>query len=107
MNQRPTMAIHSAGVNPPAEFALWNLGFRPFYLLGSIFAALSIALWIGQYAGYLPFAYLRSPASHGSEMLFGYTTAIVAGFLFTAVRNWTGQPTPTGATLMGLAVPGQ
>ena len=65
------MAIHSAGVNPPAEFALWNLGFRPFYLLGSIFAALSIALWIGQYAGYLPFAYLRSPASHGSEMLLG------------------------------------
>jgi uncharacterized protein involved in response to NO len=37
-------------------------------------------------------------------MLFGYTTAIVAGFLFTAVRNWTGQPTPTGPTLVGLAL---
>lgn len=86
------------------RFALWNLGFRPFYLLGSVFAALSIFLWVGQYGGYLPAAYMRSPAWHGHEMLFGYTLAVVAGFLFTAVRNWTGQPTPTGAVLMAYAV---
>ena len=42
-----------------AGFALWNLGFRPFYLLASIFAALSILLWICQYTGHLPAAYLR------------------------------------------------
>jgi uncharacterized protein involved in response to NO len=36
-------------------------------------------------------------------MLYGYTMAVVAGFLFTAVRNWTGRPTPTGATLVALA----
>ena len=39
---------------PGGHFALWVLGFRPFYLLASIFAALSIPLWFSQYAGYLP-----------------------------------------------------
>ena len=88
----------------PSRFALWNLGFRPFYLLASIFSALSILLWVCQYEGYLPATYVRSPAWHGHEMLFGYTMAVVAGFLFTAVRNWTGRPTPTGAPLAALAL---
>ena len=43
------------------------------------------------------------PAWHGHEMLFGYTLAVVAGFLLTAVRNWTGKPTPAGAPLIALA----
>ncbi len=85
-------------------FALWNLGFRPFYLLASLFAAVSILLWIAEYAGYLPGGYLRDPVWHAHEMLFGYTIAVVTGFLFTAVRNWTGQPTPTGALLAGYAL---
>ena len=84
--------------------ALWNLGFRPFYFLAGIFAAVSIALWVGQYAGYLPTPYLSGAAEHGQEMLFGYTLAVVAGFLFTAVRNWTNRPTPTGATLVAFAM---
>jgi uncharacterized protein involved in response to NO len=86
-----------------ARFALWNLGFRPFYLLASSFAALSILSWVARYAGILPAGRLSTPAWHGHEMLYGYTMAVVAGFLFTAVRNWTGRPTPTGATLMALA----
>ena len=90
-------------ISVSAEFALWNLGFRPFYLLASIFAASSILLWICQYTGQLPAVYLRSPAWHGHEMLFGYTMAVVAGFLLTAVGNWTGKPTPTGAALIALA----
>jgi len=87
----------------PGGFALWSLGFRPFYLLASGFAALSILLWICQYTGHLPAAYLRTPAWHGHEMLYGYTVAVMAGFLLTAVRNWTGKPTPTGPALMALA----
>jgi uncharacterized protein involved in response to NO len=83
--------------------ALWSLGFRPFYLLASSFATLSILLWICQYNGHLPAAYLRTPAWHGHEMLYGYTVAVIAGFLLTAVRNWTGKPTPTGRPLMALA----
>ncbi len=85
----------------PARFALWALGFRPFYLAASVFAALSVPLWIAQYAGWLPTPYARGALLHGHEMLFGYTMAVIAGFLFTAVRNWTGRPTPTGATLAG------
>ena len=84
-------------------FALWNLGFRPFYLLASIFAALSIVLWIAEYGGYLPGGYLRDPVWHAHEMLFGFVVAVVTGFLFTAGRNWTGQPTPTGWLLAAYA----
>ena len=84
--------------------ALWSLGFRPFYLLASIFAAVSILVWIAEYAGWLPVGYLRNPVWHAHEMLFGYTTAVIAGFLFTAGRNWTGQATPTGRLLAGYAL---
>ncbi len=87
----------------PAGFALWNLGFRPFYLLASLYAAASIALWVCQYTGHMPVAYVRGPAWHGHEMLYGYTMAVVAGFLLTAVRNWTALETPSGAPLMALA----
>ena len=87
-----------------AKFALWALGFRPFYLLASIFAALSIPLWVAQYTGYLPVSLMHGSTWHGHEMLFGYTLAVVAGFLFTAGRNWTGQPTPTGGVLFVFAL---
>ena len=86
-------------IHAPAAFALWNLGFRPFYFLASVFAALSVALWTCEYVGYLPAGFLRVPLWHGHEMLFGSTLAVVTGFLFTAVRNWTGQATPTEALL--------
>jgi uncharacterized protein involved in response to NO len=85
-------------------FALWNLGFRPFYLLASAFAAISVALWVLQYGGLVPVAYLQSPVWHGHEMLFGFALAVITGFLFTAVRNWTGRPTPTGAVLATIAL---
>jgi uncharacterized protein involved in response to NO len=84
-------------------FALFNLGFRPFYLLASLFAAVSMLLWSTEYSGWLPSAYLQGPLWHGHEMLFGFTLAVVAGFLLTAVRAWTGQPTPVGLPLMALA----
>lgn len=90
---------------PPAvvSFALWNLGFRPFYLLASMFGAFSVLLWAVQFSGYLTSAYLQGPVWHGHEMLFGYTTAVIAGFLLTAVRAWTNEPTPSGVPLMALA----
>lgn len=86
-----------------ARFALWNLGFRPFYLLASLFSALSILLWAAQFSGCLPQAYLPGPVWHGHEMLFGYTTAVIAGFLLTAVTAWTRQPAASGVPLMALA----
>jgi uncharacterized protein involved in response to NO len=84
-------------------FALWALGFRPFYLLASIFAALSIGLWALEFAGWMPWAYLPASVWHAHEMLFGFALAVVVGFLLTAGRNWSNRPTPTGLRLAALA----
>ena len=84
------------------RFALWELGFRPFYLAASAYAAISIALWGLQYSGVLGATYLAGPAWHAHEMLFGFTAAVIAGFLFTAVVNWTGRPTPHGPWLAAI-----
>jgi uncharacterized protein involved in response to NO len=88
---------------PPPGFALWQLGFRPFYLLASVFGALSIALWALQFAGWLGPTYLQGPLWHAHEMLFGFALAVVVGFLLTAGSNWTGRPTLSGAPLAALA----
>ena len=85
-------------------FALWELGFRPFFLLASLFGAASVGLWTAQLSGWLPSAYLHDSRWHAHEMLFGYALAVVAGFLLTAVRNWTGMPTARGTTLVALVV---
>jgi len=104
MNELPlTRRLQPRAPPAAAGFALWNLGFRPFYLLASVFSAVSVLLWAAQYSGWLPSSYLQGPLWHGHEMLFGYTLAVIAGFLLTAVRAWTGQPTPTGVPLMALA----
>ena len=87
----------------PAGWALWDLGFRPFYLLASAFAALSIGLWALQFSGWLGLPYLQGPMWHAHEMLFGFALAVVVGFLFTAGRNWSNRPTPTGWPLAALA----
>ncbi|MBQ0961602.1 NnrS family protein [Ideonella sp. 4Y11] len=87
----------------PGQFALWALGFRPFYLLAAALAALSVPLWALQFSGWLGTPVLRGSVWHAHEMLFGFTLAVVVGFLFTAGRNWSGQPTPQGRGLMALA----
>jgi len=86
-----------------SRLPLFQLGFRPFYLLAALLAAASVPWWLVQYrfgpiGGGLP-----PMAWHGHEMLFGFAVAVIVGFLFTAARNWTGLPTPTGTALAGLA----
>ena len=88
----------------PPGFALWQLGFRPFFLLASGFAALSVGLWALQFAGWLGQSYLKGPIWHAHEMLFGFALAVIVGFLLTAGRNWSGRPTLTGKPLMALAL---
>jgi len=79
---------------------LLALGFRPFYLLAGLLAAAGVALWLRAYTGDAHFGtYLQGILWHSHEMLFGFVAAAMTGFLFTAVRNWTGQSTPTGAML--------
>jgi uncharacterized protein involved in response to NO len=83
-----------------------RLGFRPFFWLAALFAAIAIPFWAAEYAGAL--AGLPTPlpayAWHAHEMVFGFALAVVVGFLFTASRNWTGLDTPTGNHLAALAL---
>ena len=83
--------------------AVFALGFRPFYLAASGFAALAVPLWVAQYHGlFFVDGAVSGAAWHAHEMVFGFATAVLAGFLFTAVRQWTGQPTPAGGVLAAL-----
>lgn len=85
--------------------ALLQLGFRPFFLAAGLWAVLAMALWLAQLAGHLILPSALDPISwHAHEMIFGYAMATVAGFLLTAVPNWTGRLPVRGAPLAGLAV---
>ncbi|WP_336335593.1 NnrS family protein [Pseudomonas putida] len=83
--------------------AVWGLGFRPFFLGGSLFALVALLLWAGVLAGVLdPTPPGGMLAWHRFEMLYGFTAAIIAGFLLTAVQNWSGIPGLSGRALQGL-----
>jgi uncharacterized protein involved in response to NO len=86
------------------KFALLNLGFRPFFLGASIFAVISIVSWMLIYFSYstVSVTSISNSQWHAHEMLYGYGMAVVAGFLLTAVKNWTGIPTLHGRPLMAL-----
>ncbi len=60
-------------------------------------------MWALQFSGWLGRPYLQGPLWHAHEMIFGFALAVVVGFLFTAGRNWSNLPTPTGAPLAALA----
>lgn len=83
--------------------SLFSYGFRPFFLLGALWAALAMILWISILSGYSPLATRFDPTSwHAHEFLFGYLSAVMAGFLLTAVPNWTGRAPIMGWPLVGL-----
>lgn len=83
--------------------ALLSYGFRPFFLLGSAYAGLSILFWIPAYMGHIETFSAFAPVDwHIHEMLFGYLTAIITGFLLTAIPNWTGRLPVLGLPLLGL-----
>lgn len=86
---------------PVAGPALFSAGFRPFFLAAAIWAGLAIPLWLAAIAGF-DFAPMPSPTWHVHEMTFGFGVATVAGFLLTAVPNWTGRMPLQGAPLVGL-----
>ncbi len=77
------------------------LGFRPFFLLASLFAVVSMAIWGSVIAAHGP---ALGPLWHGHEMLFGYAGAVIAGFVLTAASNWTGRSTLTGSALAAIVL---
>ena len=72
--------------------ALFSYGFRPFFFFGSVYAGATILVWLPAFYGTLQLGTAFAPRDwHVHEMLFGYIAAVVAGFLLTAVPNWTGR----------------
>jgi uncharacterized protein involved in response to NO len=90
---------------PVPQFALLALGFRPFFSLAGLYGVIAMLLWmlLFLFAAQIPTATLAPMDWHAHEMIFGYAMAVVAGFLLTAVSNWTGVPTWKGWRL-GLLV---
>jgi uncharacterized protein involved in response to NO len=84
--------------------ALFSYGFRPFFLGGALWAALAVLMWLPLYVGEIALPSAFAPLDwHIHEMLYGYVSAVVAGFLLTAVPNWTGRLPINGPSLAGLA----
>jgi uncharacterized protein involved in response to NO len=83
--------------------AILSYGFRVFFLAGAAWAAITVALWVPLLTGALVLPTALSPLDwHVHELLFGFLPAVVAGFLLTAVPNWTGRLPVMGAPLLAL-----
>ena len=90
---------------PTSAPLLLTQGFRPFFLAAGLWAALALAMWLGMLTGALELPSLFAPVDwHVHEMLFGFVAAVVAGFLLTAIPNWTGRMPLQGAPLLGLVL---
>ena len=83
--------------------AILSYGFRPFFLASALYAALAVLLWLPMFFGALGTLSAFSARDwHIHEMLYGYLPAVMTGFLFTAIPNWTGRLPVRGAPLLGL-----
>jgi len=83
--------------------AIFSYGFRPFFFAGAAWAALGVLLWLPQYFGEMALPTAMAPLDwHIHEMVFGYVAAVVAGFLLTAIPNWTGRLPVNGWPLAAL-----
>jgi uncharacterized protein involved in response to NO len=84
---------------------LWSAGFRPFFLGAAAWAAVAVPVWLAAYVhGFSVSGGLPAMLWHGHEMVYGFGLAAVAGFLLTAIPNWTGRLPVRGAPLAALAL---
>ncbi len=85
------------------DVAFFSLGFRPFFFSAAALAVLSMAIWaVSQHGVDLVAPEMGARSWHMHEMIFGYGGAVLTGFLFTAVPNWTGRRPVAGRALIGL-----
>ena len=86
------------------DVALLSRGFRPFFLGAGVWALVGMALWPAVFSGVVTIPTAFSAVDwHAHEMIFGYGSAVVAGFLLTAIPNWTGRLPVAGVPLAALA----
>ncbi|MFB4376038.1 NnrS family protein [Agrobacterium sp. CR_3] len=82
---------------------IFSYGFRPFFLGGALWAIVAMVLWIAALSGFIDLGGdYGAPNWHAHEMLFGFASAVLAGFLLTAVPNWTGRLPVSGKPLVWL-----
>ncbi|MDH5739554.1 MAG: NnrS family protein [Nitrospira sp.] len=80
-----------------------SYGFRPFFLGAALFTSLAILAWVALFAGKISLGFLYPPREwHVHEMLFGYLPALIAGFLLTAMPNWTDRMPLRGVPLLAM-----
>lgn len=98
------MSLADGARSPDAvRLAPFSLGFRPFFLGAALFALLAMVQWLLLLSGRATLVSAFDPVGwHAHEFLFGYLGAVIAGFLLTAVPNWTGRPPLAGWPLGGL-----
>lgn len=85
--------------------AVLSYGFRPFFLFGAIYAGLAVLVWLPMFLGELTLTTAFAPRDwHVHEMLYGYLPAVITGFLFTAIPNWTGRLPIQGSPLLVLVL---
>ncbi|MCF7966872.1 MAG: NnrS family protein [Methylobacter tundripaludum] len=90
---------------PIFDYPLFALGFRAFFALAGLAALILIVFWNAIFNGTLTSEhYFSNNYWHAHEMLLGYAVAVIAGFLLTAVKNWTGKQTLTGDPLANLCL---
>ena len=104
---------HTSGMTIPAALArrrsysgpaLFSYGFRPFFFGAALWSAIGVLLWVRQYFGEISLPVVMNVLDwHAHEMLYGYVAAVIAGFLLTAIPNWTGRLPVCGWPLAGLA----
>ncbi len=88
--------------SPCRSGVAWQRGFRPFFLVLPVWLCLSLAAWVGMLAGFTRLAPVDALGWHAHEMLIGLGGGLLAGFLLTSARAWTGRPTAEGRTLAAL-----
>ena len=87
------------------QHPLFELTFRPFFLLAGILSCLSLGVWVAQLNGVVPYASAISPhVWHAEQLLFGFAATVAIGFLLTAVQTWTGLSSISGTPLMALTL---
>ena len=85
-----------------ASPVIFRGGFRLLFLGGAVWALVVVALWVASLTGAITLPTAMDPlAWHQHEMLFGYLSAIIAGFLTAAIPNWTGRPALAGWPVAG------
>jgi uncharacterized protein involved in response to NO len=92
-------------LRPQSSIALLSCGFRPFFLGAGLWATVAMVLWIGLVSGLWQFANAYGDVAwHAHEFLFGYVSAVLTGFLLTAIPNWTGRLPLQGSPLLALCL---